>query len=208
MRFKYKIHDYEITSKFEIRDFGVIFKPNLNFRPYYLSVYNSASQNLGTISRNAKHFNDKKVLKILFNSLVRSKTEHVPHIWDPHFEKHIEYLEKIQKRFLKYCYFLCHHQYPECGYPYIDLCKEFNVTSLKNRRALIQCKFIYAVINNVIDCPQIIERLLFKLPRLKARFHEQFVTNLLSTSTGYHSPLHRITKLFHETFSNNEEIDY
>lgn len=173
--------DCEITRKLEIRDLGVIFTPNLNFRPYYLSVYNSASQTLGMISRNTKQFNDIKILKFFLIHSIDLK---------------------------QYVFNVNVHQYPQRAYPYIELCKEFNVTTLQNRRALIKCKFIYTLINNLIDSLQLIESLDFKIPRFNDKFNEPFVSTLTSTSASYHSPLHRMTVLFYRNFLNNTEIDF
>lgn len=159
------------------------------------------------IFHNTKHFNNIHILTILFDTLVISKLLYASLICDPYLQKDIVYLEKVKKRFLKFCYVLKHHTYPPQGHDYLELCKEFNTLTLDDRRKIIKCKFIFGLINNTIDSPFLLDLIFFKVPRQSARSTIPFVPMKPSTSTGYYAPIHRAITSFYEIFSDNCCID-
>lgn len=92
-----------ITRVKEVRDLGVIFDPQLTFRPHVLKVTEAAFQRLGFVLRNAAPLTAAATVT-LYNALVRSIVETNAVVWSPHEKKYILMLEQVQKRFLRYLY--------------------------------------------------------------------------------------------------------
>jgi hypothetical protein len=78
---------------------------DLSFKSYILSAAKRAYGVLGFILSISKFFNDFFTVKLLYKSLVRSKLEFASIIWSPYTFLHINIIEKVQKRFLRYLYY-------------------------------------------------------------------------------------------------------
>ena len=106
-------------------DLGVLFDPEVNFIEHINQKVSEAYRMYGFIVRNCRQFNNVSALKCLFFSYVRSKLEYCSIIWNPYYRCHVERLESVQRRFLKYLSFKLHHVYPERGIDYqllLNLC--------------------------------------------------------------------------------------
>jgi hypothetical protein len=85
------------------------------------------------------------------------------------YKSQIEDLEKIQRRLLKYLSFKVDGTYPEKGHPQHDLLRRWNVDSLLHRRVCHSLIFLHRLINNVFDCPELLGKINFHVPRLASR---------------------------------------
>lgn len=119
---------------------------------------------------------------------------------DPIFDVEINLLEKLQKRFLKYCSFRKYGVYPSRGSDYIDLCSNFDVLTLNERRILSKCKFIYNLLNSQIDCPYLLNTIDFKVPRLASRSQYPFYLRRPTKPIGYMAPIYRMCKTINDIF--------
>lgn len=69
----YTLGDAEVTRIFNIRDLGVTFDCRLTFHEHISLVAAESYRRLGFVLRNARDFRNPNIIKILYNSLVRSK---------------------------------------------------------------------------------------------------------------------------------------
>ena len=65
-------------------------------------MVNKANSVLGFIKREMREMFDPYCVKTLFITLVRSITEYACQVWSPHYGVHIDRIESIQKRFIKF----------------------------------------------------------------------------------------------------------
>lgn len=75
-----------MVQKNEVNDLGVHFKKYMKFNNHYTHIVNNAYQCLGFIFRNNKNFEFNTIIKH-YNALVNPQ---------------IDYIEKMQKRFLRF----------------------------------------------------------------------------------------------------------
>jgi hypothetical protein len=91
----------------------VVLDSTLSFIPHITSICKDALTMLGFLKTNGTNaFKNIDCLKLLFTTFIRSKPEYCCLIWSPYYDTHIAALEKIQRKFCKYLYFVKHGHYP------------------------------------------------------------------------------------------------
>ena len=71
-----------------------------------------------------------------------------------------------------------------------ELRKMFSVNTLSSSRDINDCLFLYKLINNKIDCPQLLDKVLFKVKARHVRSQKMFNVK------GDGTPLDRLMKIF------------
>ena len=82
---------------------------------------------LGFIIRNTREFRNPDCLNMLFHTMVLAKLEYCSVIWFPIYTCHVNDIEKLQRRFLKFLAFKCDGVYPERGVPQNELSGRFGI---------------------------------------------------------------------------------
>ena len=102
LNFRYNLNegmpDMEITTT--EKDIGVTIDNKLNFEKHMTEKVNKANSVLGVIRRSFEYLNKDSFI-MLYKSLVRPHIEYANQIWAPYKQKHIDMLEKVQKRATK-----------------------------------------------------------------------------------------------------------
>lgn len=172
------------------KDLGVVFDSKLSFTDHIHLKVTEATKMIGFIIRNCKMFTNIKSLKILYFSYVRSKLEYGSLIWYPYYINHKLALENVQRKFLKFLSFKTDAIYPERGIAQISLLSRFDMNSLELRRKCSSISFLYNLLNNNIDCPELLSQLCFNVPNYPSRLNYTFYcpharSNLLLKSPIY-----------------------
>lgn len=191
------MYDYSINGEMlkrcdSVCDLGVVLDSKLSFRDHISKIGGECFKLLGFIIRNAGDFTSCDTLKLLFNSFVRSRLEYSSVIWCPFYQTHIDSLEKIQRRFLKYTSFKLDGFYPEIGYPHDNLLTRFSMESLETRRTRSQIVFLHNILSGRIDAGNALQLLHFQVPRPTSRNHRTFALPTPRTNALKFSPLHQI----------------
>ena len=81
-------HNYYIGTdlfwgRIEIVDLGVKFQTQLTFHNHIADISRSSSRTLGFVLRNARELDMLPTIRLLYNSLVRSKMESACIVWHP-----------------------------------------------------------------------------------------------------------------------------
>ena len=92
-----KIYLEETTAE---KDIGVVFDPNLNFRPHMEEICKKANRIMGVIRRTYSYLTEKEFC-LLYKALVRAHLESNNVIWAPRYKKDVELLEQVQRRATK-----------------------------------------------------------------------------------------------------------
>lgn len=171
--YSYKLKD-EIIDRVEIfRDLGVVFDTKLNFNHHIQHIVAQASKNLGFILRMGHEFKNPKTLIILYNSFVRSKLEYASIIWSPYSGKCKKSIETIQIRFLRALEFKLTKIYPKFTHKK-DLLRKYGFITLETRRDIISVLFLYRIMNNLVDCPELLGKIGIKVPKVNVRLRNEF----------------------------------
>ena len=124
---------------------GVIVSHNLCWSQHIQEVCNKARKVLGIIYRSiSSHTNDPSTIFRLYIALVRPHLEYAAQMWNPHLEKDIHCLEKVQKFAIR----ICIKDYHETCENLLDFLK---VPSLQNRRLFLSLCTFYCI-KNMLPC--------------------------------------------------------
>lgn len=179
-----------------VRDLGVYHDSKLLFDTHIEQVVAKASKALGFVMRISKCFKKGKTFKILYCAFVRSHLEYASQIWNPRYDKYIDRLEGVQKRFIRIlCYRL---NIPYRSENYINLCKKFHLQPLVNRRRLADCSFLLKLLSNEIDCPNLLQNLSFCIPQKSVRFNPPISIPFSSSNYRQNTYMLRASKDFNK----------
>ena len=153
---------------------------------------------LGFIKRNTKHLSDTKALTSIYNCLVRSVLEYCSVIWSPSYACHVDRLERVQNKFVKYLLF-------KFRFPYLNVPHETRLLlcgfqSLEARRRNAHLLFLYKLINGFIDCSSLLSLVLFLIPRRNTRQVRLFYEQYHRTNYGLNSFSHRLVYTYNRFF--------
>lgn len=190
---EYFISNDKILEVDEIKDLGVLFDKKITFVPHVENIVKKASKMLGFVLRNSKGFKHVTTKIMLYNSLVRSVLEYCSVVWRPHYATHKLLLERVQKRFLWHLAFSRGKSKQLLSYN--TRLKYFKMQSLTTRREVIDALFLYKLLRNKIDCPNLLSLIKFRAP---ARYPRYPITPLCpplrKTVLGTNSPISRLCK--------------
>lgn len=189
INYNYNIDNSEIIRSELYKDLGIVFDSKLTFNEHVLEIVAKTSKTYGFIYRNCREFSDDNSLCILYFSLIRSRLEYGALIWFPIYNIYINYLESVQRRFLKFLCFRIDGVYPPRGYDQALLLDKFNFNSLNTRRVIITVKFLYNIFSNHIDCSWLLSKIQFLTPRLNSRHSLVFHCPRSRTSVLSRSPI-------------------
>ena len=190
----YYIGDLPLSRSVIVRDLGVTFDCKLSFSEHIEAICGQALRSLGFVFRSAKLFAGADVLCVLYSAYVRSRLEYCSLVWYPYYVCHQLIVEKVQRRFLKFLSFRRAGVYPERGVDYTTLLAEHNFRSVQERRELRSCRFLGGLISGVIDCPDLLRRISFHVPRIAARTSDLFRVPNARTNISIRSPIGHMTR--------------
>lgn len=161
INFKYDLCNKELTRVNQIRDLGVIIDSKLTFVPHIDNILNKSFKQLGFILRVGKDFRRPSTYKILFNSYVRSRLEFASSVWNPLYKIHGDRIERVQKKFVRAIEYRTGNKYID----YTTAMKRHNILPLSLCRERTDVIILYKVINNIIDAPELLKSVSFRVPR-------------------------------------------
>lgn len=189
--FNYIMNNTIIDTKHEIKDLGITLDAKLSFEAHISNVTKKSYTMLGFILRNGSNFQQLKTFENLYNAYVRSSLEYASFVWSPLYNKYIEELEKIQKKFLRYLYYKKYGTYIfDIGYQV--LLTEFGCVTLETRRKQYALTFLFKLIHYRIDSPYLLSNInLYVNPYFNNR-NNIFYMKKCRTNLGLNSPLYRV----------------
>ena len=196
----YKINSTYIERVSSINDLGVIFDVNLSFNLHVDSIALKSSRLLGFIKRNTKHINDTKALSCLYNCLVRSILEYCSIIWAPRYACHVNRLEKVQNKFMKYLLYKFH--FPYIGITYETRMLLCGYKSLECRRREALLLFLFKLINGKIDCSNLLSLVHILAPHRRTRQLQLFFEHTHRTNYGQNAFVDRLVSNYNKYFSD------
>ena len=93
----YHLKDHPLKSSSDSKYLGVTISTDLSWKKHTSNVATKASKTLGFIRRNLK-VGSISTKDQAYKALVRPQLEYACEVWDPHTDKNIQSLEKIQRR--------------------------------------------------------------------------------------------------------------
>jgi hypothetical protein len=214
--FTYTLNDLPLQRVLDIRDLGLVIDSKLDLHKHMTNICKNASKLLGFIIRTAKNFDDIRVARVLFNTLVRSRLEYASVVWDPYEDKYRLMIERIQRKFSRWLYAKRYGHYPYL-YPSLFVSGMVDLETLALRREMNRIVLYLSIIHNKIDSPAVIERINLAIPtrlpsdssgmiapRRRPRLLERPVTR---TKSAAHAPTTRALIILGDILAQNADLD-
>jgi hypothetical protein len=132
---------------------------------------------------------------------VRSVLENCSSVWSPCFAVHSDSIEKVQRRFISYIASKMNVTYDHISHEQIT--SILRLGDLEDRRKTADALFIYKLINGLIDCPDILKLLNFRVPAKILRSNLMFSPDTHRSVYGTNSPVDRMMSI-----CNSLDIDF
>ena len=126
---------------------GVTISEDLEWNSHITSTASKASRSLGFIKRNIKDC-PQNLRETAYFSLVRSLLEYSCAVWDPHYKKDTDRLERVQRRAARFV----KHDY-KWNSSVTQMIRDLGWTSLAHRRKEIRLTLFYKIIHNITTVP-------------------------------------------------------
>lgn len=131
---------------------------------------------------------------MLFNAFVRSKLEYASIIWSPEYDIHKQSVEKVQRNFVKYLWYRNDGTFPVQGFPQKTLLDRFSMNYLATRRKYYSIVFLYKILHNIADCPELLSLLNFYAPAFQTRCNTLFYLSTPRSNILVFSPIYMMIK--------------
>jgi hypothetical protein len=125
---------------------GVLLSSDMSWSPHIQRVCSKARKVLGLLYRRYYQYSDSRSLRQLYISLVRPHLDYAAQVWDPHLQRDINSIEKVQKFALR----VCSKQW-DTGY--CELLDTFNLPSLQNRRLYLKLCHLFKIVHGLCYFP-------------------------------------------------------
>jgi hypothetical protein len=199
--YPYNLCGVILARQDNMRDLGVTMDTKFTFIPHIDNVLNRAYKQLGFILRVAKPFRRPLTYKLLYNSYVRSRLEFASVVWNPCYDVHKGRIERLQKKFIKALEYRVGGNYVD----YASSAARHNFQTLSFRRSSADLCFLFKIINNLIDAPDMLCNIGFRVPRRterSCRSKSLFSIAKSRTKHAQNSYIKRACKLFNEKCMN------
>lgn len=185
-----------------VKDLGVVLDSKLHLDQHINTIKDKALRMYGFVNRCSCDFKRPSTLLFLYKSLIRSQLEYAVPISNPIYDKYVQALERIQRKFLRNVNF----KYRRVRKPYTHLLADFKLLSLENRRILLSTMTLHKICNNKFDCIDLSRDLCYVVPRTvrrrAVRAPQLFHLPRCRSHAGTRAPLRRLTDMFNKICSN------
>ena len=202
----YNLDGYVLENCQQISDLGVVMDCSLSFAPHILHVTKTAMQQLGFIRRNTMDFVNIQCIKILFYALVRSRMEYCCIVWKPYYQKYIDLLENVLRKFAKYLFLKMYNRYPSRHCDQSSLLSIVNEQPLIRRRNAASLIFLQKLTLGQICCQELLHEIKFNIPRQISRCPKLFYFAIPNTFHHYNCPLIYAFRLYNSVCDGRLDI--
>jgi hypothetical protein len=126
---------------------GVTVTSDLSWSEHVHTKCSKAKKLVGLLYRRFQRNADPITLFNLYRALIRPHLEYACEVWNPHLQRDILKLEKVQKFALRMCT-------KQWNADYFDLLSLYSAPTLADRRLLLSLCTMYKIIHDLVDFPQ------------------------------------------------------
>ena len=183
------------------KDLGVTFNKKHNFSDHFSEITKKSYQMIGFIFRSTQHFKRPESLIKLYNTYVRSRLEYCCSVWNPHYDKYKEQLEKIQRKFTR----MLHYKFNWVKPDYPARLQRLKMKTLETRRLEMDELVLYKLIHNKI-VTNLSSRISIHQPQRCTRQtrHHLFYLSTPSSNVQLNSSIYRLQNHHNIYFKSND----
>jgi hypothetical protein len=153
---------------------------------------------LGFIRRLSFEFRDPYTLKSLYTSLACPKLEYASCVWSTFYDVHVDRIERVQRRFIRYTLrgldWTDTYDLP----PYEHRCALFRLDTLVKRRSIACIMFTFDVLSDRMNSPDFLSDIDLNTPRYQTRGSEFLRIGFHRTNYRAHEPMSATMHKFNE----------
>lgn len=147
----YQLHNHSLEKVNSSKYLGVTIQTDLSWNIHIDNVSAKANRTLGFIRRNLK-ICSTKTKELAYKALVRPTVEYASSVWDPHTEKQIHTIEKVQRRAARFV--LNRHRNTSSV---TDMLSQLQWQTLQDRRKCARLSMLFKILHGQakVRCPAI-----------------------------------------------------
>lgn len=107
----YKLCNKSLAKVNSLRDLGIHLDQKLCLNIHIDDIINKSFKMYGFVMRSSTDFKRSSTYLYLYNSLIRSQLEYAVPLWNPFYNKYIEAIERVQRKFLRATNYRCQRRY-------------------------------------------------------------------------------------------------
>lgn len=199
-KFQYSLCGVDLLSTDTIKDLGITLDSKLHLDSHIENIVNRAYKMYGFVMRTCSKFTRSSTLIYIYKSLIRSQLEYAVSVWNPYYNKYIESIESVQKKFLRHV----NYKFTNSYLPYQNLLRKYNILSLQSRRIQLNAQLLYDICHGRYDCIPLNNKISYNVPRrAHTRRHlPPFATGKCRTNAGKRSPMYQLTHTYNVNLSS------
>lgn len=200
IKHQYQLFNIDIHSKSVTKDLGILLDDKLQFIDHIDTITKKAFGMLGFILRTSKSLFNIHTIKTLFYAYVRPHLEYCSQVWNPLYAIHKNRIERIQTKFLKY---LNYRSYLTLDNPYsINIHHSHNITTLADRRTYHDLVFLHKILNNKLNCMDLVQLIHFRTPSKTTRQSTLFHISRCNSNYSQNSFLNRVCRVYDDRYAS------
>ena len=142
---QYTLHGKELETCTSAKYLGITISSYLRWNKHVDEVCSKANKTLGFLRRNLR-VSSPKLKTLAYFSLVRPLVEYAAPAWDPHTDRNINKLQKVQRRAAR---FVC-NRYNNNTSSVSDMIKHLQWSSLQQRREILRLVLLYKIHHKLV----------------------------------------------------------
>jgi len=123
-----------------VKYLGLTICSDLSWSEHINTITSKARRLVGLLFRQFYSCTDSHTLRKLYLTIVRPHLEYACEVWDPHLDKDIKLIEKVQKFASRVCL-------KQWNSSYSDMLTTLNIPSLKDRRKWAKLSTLYKIVH-------------------------------------------------------------
>ena len=154
---------------------GILFSQDLSWSDHITKISKKANSTLGFLQRNLKNC-PRKCKQAAYLSLIRSVLEYGAILWDPHLQKDVDMLERVQRKALR---FICGDYRNYSPGTITKLQRKCKLPSLQDRRRALRLTFMYKVVEGLVPAMPSANFIEFNPPgrQIRSKRNSDYITN-------------------------------
>lgn len=198
--YQYQLDQNIVDRVEQIKDLGVVFDSKLHFHAHFDFVMSASNKMLGFLCRLCRDFQVEAAMRSLYNSFVLSKLSYGSVVWSPYYSVHKLRFERLQNKFIRFLHFKMTGEYVTLGIGAIRA--GYGIQLLEQRRIISDLVFLYKVLRNYYDSPELTSFVHYHVPSRQTRNRQLLHSGAFRTNIGKNSPMTRMCEFFNKYVGN------
>lgn len=197
--FQYRLFNEDLELVTKMKDLGILFQSNFEFKEHLDIVVSRSLKLLGFIKRSTKEFKNTDTIMYLYKTIIKPVLMYGSIIWSPHYDVDLVKLESPQHRLLRYLSFKRGVPVAYDQHDYEDISRLFGLASVKSEHIFQDIFFVKKITLGLIKSNELVN--LFNSREVPYQLRDPRQLEEFSASPDYvrYSTIFRLRRKFNKT---------